>query len=59
MEKDFSLDAFALVFRAYYALIRNPVLPSKGKKTPMRSLVTNTLVELLNKQKPSHMAVLF
>jgi DNA polymerase-1 len=60
MEKKlFLLDAFALVFRAYYALIRNPRLTSKGKNTNAQFGFTNTLVELLNKQKPSHMAVCF
>lgn len=60
MEKRlFLLDAFALVFRAYYALIRNPRLTSKGKNTNAQFGFTNTLVELLNKQKPSHMAVCF
>jgi DNA polymerase-1 len=58
-KKVFLLDAFALVFRAYYALIRNPRLTSKGKNTNAQFGFTNTLVELLNKQKPSHMAVCF
>lgn len=53
------LDAFALVFRAYYALIRNPRLTSKGKNTNAQFGFTNALVELINKQKPSHMAVCF
>lgn len=55
----FLLDAFALVFRAYYALIRNPRLTSKGKNTNAQFGFTNALVELINKQKPSHMAVCF
>ena len=60
MEKRvFLLDAFALVFRAYYALIRNPRLTSKGKNTNAQFGFTNALVELINKQKPSHMAVCF
>jgi DNA polymerase-1 len=58
-KKVFLLDAFALVFRAYYALIRNPRLTSKGKNTNAQFGFTNTLVELLSKQKPSHMAVCF
>ena len=53
------LDAFALIFRAYYALIRNPRLTSKGKNTNAQFGFTNALVELITKQKPSHMAVCF
>ncbi len=60
MEKKlFLLDAYALVFRAYYALIRSPRLTSKGKNTNAQFGFTNALVELLQKQKPSHMAVCF
>ena len=58
-KKVFLLDAFALVFRAYYALIRNPRLTSKGKNTNAQFGFTNTLIELMTKQKPSHMAVCF
>jgi len=58
-KKVFLLDAFALIFRAYYALIRNPRVTSKGKNTNAQFGFTNTLVELINKQKPSHMAVCF
>ncbi|MBC7872355.1 MAG: DNA polymerase I [Ferruginibacter sp.] len=58
-KKVFLLDAFALVFRAYYALIRNPRVTSKGKNTSAQFVFTNTLVELITKQKPSHMAVCF
>jgi DNA polymerase-1 len=58
-KKLFLLDAYALVFRAYYALIRNPRVTSKGKNTNAQFGFTNTLVELLNKQKPTHMAVCF
>ena len=58
-KKLFLLDALALVFRAYYALIRNPRLTSKGKNTNAQFGFTNTLLELINNQKPSHMAVCF
>jgi DNA polymerase I len=58
-KKLFLLDAFALVFRAYYALIRNPRITSKGKNTNAQFGFTNTLLELLNKQKPTHLAVCF
>jgi DNA polymerase-1 len=60
MEKKlFLLDAMALVFRAYYALIRNPRITSKGKNTNAQFGFTNTVIELINKQKPTHMAVCF
>jgi DNA polymerase-1 len=60
MEKKlYLLDAFALIFRAYYALIRNPRITSKGQNTNAQFGFTNTLIDLLNKQKPSHMAVCF
>ncbi len=60
MEKKlFLLDAYALVFRAYYALIRSPRITSKNKNTNAQFGFTNTLVELMTKQKPSHMAVCF
>ncbi len=58
-KKVFLLDALALIFRAYYALIRNPRITSKGKNTNAQFGFTNALVELINKQKPSHMAVCF
>jgi DNA polymerase I len=58
-KKLFLLDALALIFRAYYALIRNPRVTSKGKNTNAQFGFTNTLIELLNNQKPSHMAVCF
>ncbi len=60
MEKKlFLLDAMALIFRAYYALIRAPRISTKGKNTNAQFGFTNTLVELINNQKPSHMAVCF
>lgn len=58
-KKLFLLDAFALIFRAYYALIRNPRITSKGKNTNAQFGFTNTLLDLLNNQKPTHMAVCF
>ncbi len=60
MEKKlFLLDALALVFRAYYALIRNPRITSKGRNTNAQFGFTNTLIDLINNQKPTHMAVCF
>src|ERR1043165_3511120 len=60
MEKKlFLLDAFALIYRAYYALIRNPRITSTGRNTNAQFGFTNTIVELINNQKPTHMAVCF
>ena len=58
-KKVFLLDAYALIFRAYYALIRSPRLNSKGKNTNAQFGFTNALFELISKQKPSHLAVCF
>src|SRR5215467_13802880 len=58
-KKLFLLDAMALIFRAYYALIRSPRITSKGKNTNAQFGFTNTLIDLINNQKPSHMAVCF
>src|SRR6201985_3177640 len=55
----FLLDAYALVFRAYYALLSNPRITSKGKNTNAQFGFTNTLVDLITNQQPSHMAVCF
>jgi DNA polymerase-1 len=60
MEKKlFLLDAMALIFRAYYALIRNPRITSKGRNTNAQFGFTNTVIDLINNQKPTHMAVCF
>src|SRR3954454_7882961 len=60
MEKKlFLLDAYALIYRAYYALIRNPRITSKGKNTNAQFGFTGTLFELMNKEKPTHLAVCF
>src|SRR5580658_5733071 len=58
-KKLFLLDALALIFRAYYALIQNPRLTSKGRNTNAQFGFTNALVELINNQKPTHLAVCF
>ena len=58
-KKLFLLDAFALIFRSYYALIRNPIITSKGQNTNAQFGFTNTLFELINKEKPTHIAVCF
>ncbi|MFN2428863.1 MAG: DNA polymerase I [Cryomorphaceae bacterium] len=53
------LDAYALIFRAYYAFIRNPRVNSKGLNTSAMFGFTNTLAEILNTYSPSHIAVAF
>ncbi len=58
-KKLFLLDAYALVFRAYYSLIRSPRITTKGKNTNAQFGFLNTLTDLINNQKPTHMAVCF
>ena len=58
-KKLFLLDAMALVFRAYYALVRSPRITTKGRNTNAQFGFTNTLIELITNQKPSHIAVCF
>ena len=55
----FLLDAYALIFRAYYALIRMPRITSSGFNTSAIFGFVNTLEELLRKENPSHIAVCF
>ncbi len=55
----FFLDAYSLIFRAYYALINSPRITSKGKNTNAQFGFTNTLIDLINKEKPTHLAVCF
>jgi DNA polymerase-1 len=60
MEKKlFLLDAYALIYRAYYAFIKNPVRNTKGLNTSAILGFTNTLVEVLEKEGPTHIAVAF
>ncbi|BAV09601.1 DNA polymerase I [Filimonas lacunae] len=58
-KKLFLLDAMALIYRAYYALIRSPRITTKGKNTNAQFGFTNTLFDLINKEKPTHLAVCF
>lgn len=58
-KKLFLLDALALIYRAYYALIRNPRITTTGRNTNAQFGFTTTLLDLINKEKPSHMAVAF
>lgn len=55
----FLLDAYALIFRAYYAFIKNPRYNSKGLNTSAIFGFTNSLYDVLTKQKPTHIAVVF
>lgn len=58
-KKLFLLDAYALIFRAYYAFIKNPRINSKGQNTSAAFGFTNALLDILNNEKPSHIAVCF
>jgi len=55
----FLLDAYALIYRAHFAFTKNPRVNSKGMNTSVVFGFTNTLLEVLQKQKPSHIAVAF
>lgn len=59
MNKLFLLDAYALIYRAYYAFIKNPRINSKGLNTSAILGFVNTLEEVLNKEKPSHIGIAF
>jgi DNA polymerase-1 len=59
MNKIFLLDAYALIFRAYYAFINRPIVNSKGLNTSAIYGFVNALDEILRNQKPSHIAVVF
>ncbi|MFT5723173.1 MAG: DNA polymerase-1 [Bacteroidia bacterium] len=58
-KKLFLLDAYALIYRAYYAFIKNPRITSYGLNTSAVFGFTNTLLDVLQNQKPSHIAVVF
>lgn len=55
----FLIDAYAMIFRGYYALIRNPRLTSKGLDVSAVFGFTNSLIELIRREKPTHLAVVF
>ncbi len=55
----FLLDGMALVYRAHFAFMRNPVMTSKGVNASALLGFTNTLNDLLKKFQPSHLAVVF
>lgn len=59
MEKLFLLDAYALIYRAYYAFIKNPRINSKGQNTSAVLGFCNTLHEVMAKERPTHLGVAF
>ena len=59
MKSLYLLDGMALAYRAHFALIRSPIYTSKGFNTSAIFGFTATLIELITKQKPSHLAVVF
>jgi DNA polymerase-1 len=58
-KKLFLLDAFALIYRAYFAFSKNPRVNSKGENTSAAFGFTNALLDVLKKEKPTHIAVVF
>ncbi|WP_294250245.1 5'-3' exonuclease H3TH domain-containing protein, partial [uncultured Chryseobacterium sp.] len=55
----FLIDAYAMIFRGYYALIRSPRITSAGLDTSAIFGFTNSLIELIRREKPTHLAVVF
>ena len=55
----FLIDAYAMIFRGYYGLIRNPRITSKGLDVSAIFGFTNSLIDLIKREKPSHLAVVF
>lgn len=55
----FLLDAYALIFRGYYAFIKNPRINSKGQDTSAIMGFTNSLFDVIRREKPDHLAVCF
>jgi DNA polymerase-1 len=58
-QKLFLLDAYALIYRSYFAFIRNPRFNSKGVNTSAMLGVTNSIVQVLEKEKPDYIGVVF
>lgn len=58
-EKLFLIDAMAMVYRAYFAMISSPLINSKGKNTSAVFGFTNSLIKILEEEKPDHIAVCF
>jgi DNA polymerase I len=59
MKKLFLIDAYAIIYRSYYAFIRNPRINSKGLNTSAIYGFINTLEDVLKREKPTHIAVAF
>ena len=59
MDKLFLIDAYALIYRSYYALIRSPRINSKGLNTSAIMGFCNTLNEVITKEQPTHLGVAF
>ena len=59
LKRLFLLDAYALIFRGYYAFIKNPRINSKGMDTSAIMGFTNSLLDLINRERPDHLAVCF
>ena len=59
MEKFFLIDAYAIIYRSYYAFIKNPRINSKGLNTSAIVGFMNTINEVLTKEKPTYIAVAF
>lgn len=59
MDKLFLIDAYALIYRSYYAFIKNPRINSKGLNTSAIMGFCNTLHEVISKEQPTHLAVAF
>ena len=55
----FLLDAYALIFRGYYAFIKNPRINSKGFDTSAIMGFTNSLIDVINRERPDYLAVCF
>ena len=58
-KKLFLVDAYALIFRAYYAFIKNPRINTKGMNTSAVFGFTNALLEVIRTDQPTHVAVVF
>ena len=58
-KKLFLVDAYALIFRAYFAFAKNPRINSKGQNTSAAFGFTNSLIEILNKEKPTKIVAVF
>jgi DNA polymerase-1 len=58
-KKLFLLDAYALIYRAYFAFAKNPRVNSKGQNTSAAFGFTNVLIDVIKNEKPSHLAVVF